>query len=176
VVFAPDVMALGLPAAQGLTLAATWYWDMNDASRAWTRCWQAEQPRKVPAMVHAGDYSAVMHYLKAVQALKADGDGRAVGAKMKEMPTDDLLFGKGFVRADGRKMHDAYLFDVKKPEESKYFGDLYKMRATIPALEAFRPLKEGGWPVDDVASVTGEPRSSATIPTTFILSRRGTRS
>ena len=87
VVFAPDVVALGLPAAQGLTLTATWYWDMNDASRTWTRRWQAEQPRKVPAMVHAGDYLAVMHYLKAVEALKADGDGRAVAAKMKEMPT-----------------------------------------------------------------------------------------
>lgn len=147
VVFAPDVVALGLPAAQGLTLTATWYWDMNDASRTWTRRWQAEQPRKVPAMVHAGDYSAVMHYLKAVEALKADGDGRAVAAKMKEMPTNDPLSGKGFVRADGRKMHDAYLFEVKKPEESKYFGDLYKLRATIPAAEAFRPLKEGGCPL-----------------------------
>jgi hypothetical protein len=85
--------------------------------------------------------------LKAVEALKADGDGRAVAAKMKEMPTDDPLFGKGFVRTDGRKMHDAYLFEVKKPEESKYSGDLYKMRATIPAAEAFRPLKEGGCPL-----------------------------
>jgi branched-chain amino acid transport system substrate-binding protein len=143
-IFAPDVAALGLPAAQGLMLTETWYWDLNDASRAWTRRWQADRPRKVPAMTHAGDYSAVIHYLKAVEALKADGDGRVVAAKMKEMPTDDPLFGKGFVRVDGRKMHDAYLFEVKKPEESKYFGDLYKTRATIPAAEAFRPLKDGG--------------------------------
>jgi branched-chain amino acid transport system substrate-binding protein len=146
-VFSADVAALGLPAAQGLVLTETWYWDMNDASRTWTRRWQAQRPGKVPTMVHAGDYSAVIHYLKAVQALKADGDGRAVVAKMKEMPTDDPLFGKGLVRVDGRKMHDAYLFEVKKPEESKYFGDLYKTRATIPAAEAFRPLKEGGCPL-----------------------------
>src|SRR5258706_9595500 len=76
------------------------YWDMNDASRAWTRRWQAERPRKLPAMTHAGDYSAVIHYLKAVEALKTDGDGRVVAAKMKEMPTDDPLFGKGFVRSE----------------------------------------------------------------------------
>jgi branched-chain amino acid transport system substrate-binding protein len=146
-IFAPDVIALGLPAAQGLMLTETWYWDMNDASRAWTRRWQAERPRKVPTMIHAGDYSAVIHYLKAVEALKADGDGRVVAAKMKEIPTDDLLFGKGFVRTDGRKMHDAYLFEVKKPGESKYFGDLYKTRATIPAAEAFRSIKDGDCPL-----------------------------
>jgi branched-chain amino acid transport system substrate-binding protein len=98
-------------------------------------------------MVHAGAYSAVSHYLKAVHALKADGDGRAVAAMMKQMPTDDPLFGKGSVRADGRKIHDSYLFEVKKPEESRYLGDFYKLRATIPAAEAFRPLKDGGCPL-----------------------------
>jgi branched-chain amino acid transport system substrate-binding protein len=149
VVFASDVAALGLQVAHGLVLTESWYWDMNDNSRAWTKRWQAERPGKVPTMIHAGDYSAVIHYLKAVQALKADGDGRAVVKKMKEMPTDDPLFGKGLVRIDGRKMHDAFLFEVKKPEESKYFGDLYKLRATIPAAEAFRPLKEGGCPLVD---------------------------
>ncbi|MBV9968540.1 MAG: ABC transporter substrate-binding protein, partial [Xanthobacteraceae bacterium] len=122
-VFASDVAALGLPTAQGLVLTETWYWDLNDASRAWTKRWQAERPGKIPTMVHAGVYSSTLHYLKAVEALKADGDGRAVVAKMKELPTDDPLFGKGSVRADGRKIHDAYLFEVKKPSESKYFGD-----------------------------------------------------
>jgi branched-chain amino acid transport system substrate-binding protein len=146
-VFASDVAALGLPTAQGLVLTETWYWDLNDASRAWTKRWQAERPGKIPTMVHAGVYSSVLHYLKAVEALKADGDGRAVVAKMKELPTDDPLFGKGIVRADGRKIHDAYLFEVKKPSESKYPGDFYKTRATIPAAEAFRPLKEGGCPL-----------------------------
>jgi branched-chain amino acid transport system substrate-binding protein len=146
-VFASDVAALGLPTAQGLVLTETWYWDLNDASRAWTKRWQAERPGKIPTMVHAGVYSSILHYLKAVEALKADGDGRAVVAKMKELPTDDPLFGKGVVRADGRKIHDAYLFEVKKPSESRYPGDFYKTRATIPAAEAFRPLKEGGCPL-----------------------------
>jgi branched-chain amino acid transport system substrate-binding protein len=146
-VFASDVAALGLPTAQGLVLTETWYWDLNDSNRAWTKRWQAERPGKTPTMVHAGVYSSVIHYLKAVEALKADGDGRAVISKMKEMPTDDPLFGKGVVRADGRKIHDAYLFEVKKPAESKYPGDYYKTRATIPAAEAFRPLKEGGCPL-----------------------------
>jgi branched-chain amino acid transport system substrate-binding protein len=89
----------------------------------------------------------VLHYLKAVEALKSDADGRAVAAKMKEMPTDDPLYGKGIIRADGRKIHDMYLFEAKKPSESKYSGDVYKVRATIPAAEAFRPLKEGGCPL-----------------------------
>jgi branched-chain amino acid transport system substrate-binding protein len=142
-----DIAALGLPTAQGLTFTETWYWDMNDANRAWTKRWQAERPGKFPSMVHAGVYSAVLHYLKAIEALKSDADGKAVAAKMKEIPTDDRLFGKGTVRADGRKMHDAYLFEVKKPAESKYPGDFYKLRATIPAAEAFRPLKDGGCPL-----------------------------
>jgi branched-chain amino acid transport system substrate-binding protein len=146
-VFASDIAALGLPAAQGLVLTETWYWDMNDANRAWTKRWQAERPGKYPTMVHAGVYSSVIHYLKAVEALKGDGDGKAVVAKMKALPTDDPLFGQGTVRVDGRKLHDAYLFEVKKPAEPKHPGDFYKTRATIPAAEAFRPLKEGGCPL-----------------------------
>jgi branched-chain amino acid transport system substrate-binding protein len=95
-------------------------------------------------MVQAGVYAATLHYLKAVAALNSAQDGKAVAAKMKEMPTDDVLFGKGTVRADGRKIHPAYLYEVKKPEESKGLGDFYKLRATIPAEEAFRPLGDGG--------------------------------
>ena len=146
-VFASDVNGLGLQAAQGLTLTETWYWDANDANRAWTKRWQQERPGKFPTMVQAGVYSAVTHYLKTVSALKSSTDGKAVVAKMKETPTDDPLFGKGTIRADGRKVHDAYLFEVKKPEESKYPGDFYHLRATIPAAEAFRPLKSGGCPL-----------------------------
>src|SRR6202046_4311358 len=146
-VFASDVAALGLPTAQGLVATETWYWDMNDANRAWTKRWQAERPGRFPTMIHAGVYSSIIHYLKALEVLKADGDGKAGCAKMREMPTDDPLFGKGTVRADGRKVHDAYLFEVKKPAESKYPGDFYKTRATIPAAEAFRPLKDGGCPL-----------------------------
>jgi len=146
-VFASDVAALGLPTAQGLTLTETWYWDANDANREWTKRWQQERPGKFPTMIHAGVYAGITHYLKSVVALKSAEDGKAVVAKMKEMPTDDPLFGKGTIRPDGRKIHDAYLFEVKKPEESKYPGDFYKLRATIPAAEAFRPLKEGGCPL-----------------------------
>jgi branched-chain amino acid transport system substrate-binding protein len=146
-VFAADVAALGLQSAQGLTATETWYWDMNDNNRAWTKRWQVERPGKFPTMAHAGVYSSVIHYLKAVEAMKADGDGKAVATKMKSLPTEDRLFGTGTVRIDGRKMHDAYLFEVKRPTESKYPGDFYKLRATIPAAEAFRPLKDGGCPL-----------------------------
>jgi len=148
-VFINDVEALGLMTAQGLVLTETWYWDMTDANRAFAKRWQvaSNRPGKFPSMLPAGVYSSVIHYLKAVEALKSDSDGRAVVAKMKELPTDDPLFGKGSIRIDGRKLHDAYLFEVKKPEESKYPGDDYKLRATIPAAEAFRPLKEGGCPL-----------------------------
>jgi len=146
-VFSADVAAMGLPVAQGLALTETWYWDANDVNRDFTKRWQAAMPGKIPTMIHAGVYSGVTHYLKAVTALKSSADGKAVVAKMKEMPTDDPLFGKGTIRADGRKIHDAYLFEVKKPEESKYPGDFYKLRATIPAAEAFRPLKDGGCPL-----------------------------
>ena len=98
-------------------------------------------------MVQAGVYSAVTHYLKAVAALKSTDDGKVIVAKMKEMPVDDPLFGKGTIRADGRNIHPVYLFEVKKPEESKYPGDYYKLRSTIPAEEAFRPLKDGNCPL-----------------------------
>ena len=96
-----------------------------------------------PTMIHAGVYSSVLHYLKAVEALKSD-DGTKVIAKMKATPTDDPLFGRGTIRADGRKIHPAYLVEVKKPAESKAPWDYYKIRATIPAEQAFRPLDQGG--------------------------------
>jgi branched-chain amino acid transport system substrate-binding protein len=148
-VFASDINALGLNIAQGLIFTETWYWDLNDANRAWTKRWQAERNAagKVPTMNMAGVYAGTLHYLKAVTALKSAADGKAVVAQMKAMPTDDPLFGKGTIRADGRKLHPAYLFEVKKPSESKYPGDFYKVRATIPADEAFRPLKDGNCPL-----------------------------
>ena len=148
-VFATDVAALGLPTAQGLVLTETFYWDLNDGTRAWTKRWHAERnaPGKYPAMNQAGVYAGTLHYLKARAALGGNPDGKSVVAKMKEMPTDDPLFGKGTIRADGRKLHPAFLFEVKAPSESKYPGDFYKLRATIPADEAFRPLKEGNCPM-----------------------------
>ena len=142
-----DVEALGLKIAQGLVLTETFYWDMNDSTRAWSKRWQAERPGKFPNMNQAGDYAAALHYLKAVAALKSTADGKAEVAKMKELPTDDPVFGKGMIRADGRKIHPAYLFEVKAPEDSKYPGDVYKLRATIPADEAFRPMKDDNCPM-----------------------------
>jgi len=146
-VFITDVHALGLPTAQGLVLTEAFYWDQNDASRAFAKRFAPQFKNNMPTMVHAGVYAAVLHYLKAVEALKNDEDGKAVVAKMKELPTDDPLFGKGTIRQDGRKIHDMYLFEVKKPGESKGAWDYYKLRATIPAAEAFRPLKDGGCPL-----------------------------
>ena len=141
-----DVHSLGLQTAQGLMLTEAFYWDMNEKTRAWSVKF-AERDRGIhPTMVHAGVYSSVLHYLKAVTALNSD-DGTKVIAKMKEMPTDDPLFGKGTIRADGRKIHDMYLFEVKKPSESKGAWDYYKLRATIPAAQAFRPIDQGDCPL-----------------------------
>jgi len=145
--FITDVHALGLPTAQGLIMTESWYWDLNDANRDFTKRFAPQFKGVHPTMVHAGVYSAVMHYLKAVEALKSDADGKAVVAKMKEMPTDDKLFGRGSVRADGRKIHPMYLFQVKTPAESKGPWDYYKLRATIPENEAFRPLSESECPL-----------------------------
>jgi branched-chain amino acid transport system substrate-binding protein len=145
-VFLTDVHALGLDKAQGLILTTSWYWDLNDATRAWAKRFAAANGGKYPTMVQAGVYSSVMHYLKAVVAIKSD-DGTKVIAEMKKLPTDDPLFGKGYVRADGRKIHPAYLVEVKKPSESKGPYDYYKVRATIPADQAFRPMSEGGCPL-----------------------------
>jgi branched-chain amino acid transport system substrate-binding protein len=145
-VFLTDVHALGLPTAQGLIFTETFYWDLNDQTRAFAKRFAERNKGGYPTMIHAGVYSSVLHYLKAVEALKSD-DGTKVIAKMKEMPTDDPLFGKGSIRVDGRKIHPAYLVEVKKPSESKGPWDYYKIRATIPADQAFRPLKDGECPL-----------------------------
>jgi len=145
-VFITDVHALGLEKAQGLIFTETFYWDMNEQTRAFAKRF-AERNRGIhPTMIHAGAYAGTLHYLKAVEALKSD-DGTRVIARMKEMATDDPLFGKGVIRADGRKIHPAYLFEVKKPSESKYPWDYYKVRVTIPANEAFRPIDQGDCPL-----------------------------
>ena len=142
-VFITDVHALGLDKAQGLIITESFYWDLNDQTRAFAKRFAPQNKGGHPTMVHAGVYAGVLHYLKAVEALKGD-DGTKVVEKMKELPADDPLFGKGTIRADGRKIHPAYLLEVKKPSESKGPWDYYKVRSTIPADEAFRPLKEGG--------------------------------
>jgi branched-chain amino acid transport system substrate-binding protein len=145
-VFLTDVHGLGLQTAQGLIFTEAFYWDANDKTRAWSKKF-AERNRGIhPTMIHAGVYASVLHYLKAVEALKSD-DGAKVVEKMKATPTDDPLFGKGTIRPDGRKIHDMYLFEVKKPAESKGPWDYYTLRTTIPAAEAFRPLDKGDCPL-----------------------------
>ena len=148
-VFASDVNALGLKTAQGLTLTETWYWDANDTNRAWTKRWHeaGAGSTKFPTMIHAGVYAGILHYLKARLEMGGDPEGKAVVAKMKAMPTDDPLFGKGTIDAAGRKRHDAYLFEVKSPAELKHPGDFYNLKATIPAKDAFRDPKDSGCPL-----------------------------
>jgi branched-chain amino acid transport system substrate-binding protein len=145
-IFISDIHALGLQAAQGLVLSESFYWDLNDETRAFSKRFGERHGGKMPTMVHAGVYAGALHYLKAVEALK-DKDSTKVMAKMKEMPTDDPLFGKGQIRADGRKVHPMYLFEVKKPAESKGEWDLYKVVSTIPTEQAFRPVNEGNCPL-----------------------------
>jgi branched-chain amino acid transport system substrate-binding protein len=142
-----DVHSLGLPVAQGLTMTEAFYWDTNDATRDFARRFAPRHRGIHPNAIHAGVYSALLHYFKAVEALKSDADGAAIVALMKATPTDDPLYGKGSIRADGRKIHPAYLVEVKKPAESRGAWDYYKVVATIPAEEAFRPLSEGGCPL-----------------------------
>jgi branched-chain amino acid transport system substrate-binding protein len=135
-----------LQAAQGLVLTEAFYWDANDQTRTWSDRFAKANGGKKPSMVQAGVYSGMLHYLKAVEAAKSK-DSATVMAKMKELPTEDPLFGKGTVRADGRKMHDMYLFEVKKPSESKGPWDYYKQIAVLSAEQAFRPLADGNCPL-----------------------------
>ena len=147
--FINDVHSLGLKTAQGLSFTESFYWDMNDATRAWSKRFSALASKNpMPSMTQAGNYAMVLHYLKAMEALGGNPhDGAKVVAKMKESPTDDPLFGKGTIRVDGRVIHPAYLYEVKKPSESKGPWDYYKLIATIPADEAFRPLSESACPL-----------------------------
>ena len=146
-----DVLGMGLPVAQGLTLTETFYWDLNARTRAFMRRIAPKLGDGVfPNMSQAGDYAATLHYLKCAKALgvdKAKASGRAAIQAMKATPTDDDCFGKGEIRADGRKIHPAFLFQVKTPTESHARGDIYKLVATVPAAEAFRLLSQGDCPL-----------------------------
>jgi branched-chain amino acid transport system substrate-binding protein len=146
--FITDIRSMTLQVAQGVTLSENFYWDLNDKTRAWfARVKPKLAASTIPNMIHAGNYSAALHYLKAVKELglaQAKGSGRAAVAMMKKMPTEDDCYGVGSIREDGRKIHPAYLFEAKKPGESKEPGDLYKLVAIVPAEKAFRPVSEGG--------------------------------
>jgi branched-chain amino acid transport system substrate-binding protein len=147
--FINDVHSLGLKTAHGLTFTESFYWDLNDATRAWSKKFQEKTANKaMPSMTQAGNYAGVIHYLKALEALGGNPhDGAKVVAKMKEIPTDDPLFGKGPLREDGRRIIPAYLFEVKKPEESKGPWDYYKLISTISAEDAAKPLKDSECPL-----------------------------
>jgi branched-chain amino acid transport system substrate-binding protein len=140
--FLADVHGLGLKLAQGLIVTESFYWDLNDKTRALGKRF-LERTNRMPSMVNAGTYSATLHYLKAVQAADTR-DAKTVMAKMREMPVRDAFTENGVLREDGRMVHSMYLFEVKKPEESKGKWDYYKLLAEIPADQAFRPLKDGG--------------------------------
>ena len=149
-VFVTDVHSLGLEVAQGLVLTETFYWDLNDRTRAFTRRLGAMPGNLRPSMVQAGCYSGILHYLKAVGDMgvaAAKASGTDAVNRMKAMPTSDDAFGEGTVRPDGRKIHPAYLFEVKTPAESRGAWDYYKLISTIPANEAFRPITEGACPL-----------------------------
>jgi branched-chain amino acid transport system substrate-binding protein len=144
-----DIHALGLDAGQGLLMTEAFYWDLNDRTRALTARVRPRNQNRPPPQTPAGCYGVALHYLKAVADLgpaAAQADGRAAIARMKAMPTDDDAFGVGRIREDGRKLHPAYLFQVKKPSESRGPWDYYNIAATSPAEEVFRPLQEGGCP------------------------------
>jgi branched-chain amino acid transport system substrate-binding protein len=147
--FITDVHSLGLKVAQGLSFTETFYWDLNDGTRAFSKRFSERMKNKaMPSMVQAGVYSGLIHYFKTLEAMSGNPhDGAKVVAKMKELPTDDTLFGKGSIRADGRKIHPAYLFEVKKPAESKGPWDYYKLIGTTPGDQAFRPLSESACPL-----------------------------
>ncbi|QOZ25506.1 MULTISPECIES: ABC transporter substrate-binding protein [Bradyrhizobium] len=140
--FLTDVKAIGLETAQGLNFTETFYWDLNDQTRAFSKRFSERMKNSAPpTMVQAGVYAGLMHYFKALDALGGNPhDGAKIVAKMKEIPADDPLFGKGEVQANGRVIHNAYLFEVKKPSESKGPWDLYKLVGTVPGDQAFTPL------------------------------------
>ncbi len=140
-----DVHAIGRKAAEGLVLAEAFYWDMNDETRAFSKRFY-EKAGHMPTMIQAGNYSAAMHYLKAIDAVGTD-EAMKVMAQMKATPVNDFFAKNGRIREDGRMIHDMYLFEVKSAAESKGEWDLYKTLATVPAAEAFRPLSEGGCPL-----------------------------
>ena len=145
-VFVSDVHSIGLKLAQGLQLTEAFYWDLNDGTRTWSKRWSAKMNGRMPTSIQAGYYSATKHYLEAIKAAGTD-DTAKVLAKMKETPTNDPLFGKGFIRKDQRKIHDMYLFEVKAPAESKGPWDYYKLVRTIPGEEAFRKLEKSECPL-----------------------------
>ena len=144
-VWITDVHGLGLETAQGLVFTNAFYWDRDGETRAWSHRFEARMKR-MPHMGDAGDYSSTLHYLKAIEAAGTE-EASAVMAKMRSLPIDDFFAKNGRIREDGRMVHDMYVYEVKKPSKSRYPWDYYKLRAVVPASEAFRPLSESACPL-----------------------------
>ena len=147
-VYVPDIVSLGLEATQGAIVTSGWYWDLNEGTRAFARRFAERHGGRMPTSLQANVYAAVLHYLKAVEAERGSTDGRAVVARMKATPTEDPLFGRGSIRADGRRLSPVYVFQVKAPGEAtggRY--DVYRLLREVPLEEAYRPLEQGGCPL-----------------------------
>ena len=146
VIYINDIEGVGLNVAQGLTLTTSFYWDANDETRAWAKRFMERSGGFIPNLITAGTYASVLHYLKAVEAVGTD-EGKAVAAKMKELPVNDFYNKNVQIRADGRVMHKTFLMKVKSPAESKYRGDFYQQLAAMSGDESYKPLSESECPL-----------------------------
>lgn len=146
-VYVPDIVSLGLEATQGATVVGNWYWDLNEGTRSFARRFGERMGGRMPTDLQANVYAAVTHFLRSADALGGSTDGRAVVAKMKALPTEDSIFGRGMIRADGRRVSPVYVFNVKSPAESRGRYDVYRLEREVPTEEAYRPMEQGGCPI-----------------------------
>ena len=146
-VYISDIVSLGLEATQGATVVGNWYWDLNEGTRSFARRFGERTGGRMPTDLQANVYAAVTHFLRAVDALGSSTDGRAVAAKMKALPTEDSIFGRGMIRADGRRVSPVYVFNVNSPAESRGRYDVYRLEREVPVGEAYRPVEQGGCPL-----------------------------
>ena len=146
-VYLSDIVSLGLEATQGATVVGNWYWDLNEGTRSFARRFGERMGGRMPTDLQANVYAAVTHFLRAADALGSSTDGRAIVAKMKALPTEDSIFGRGSIRADGRRVSPVYVFNVKSPAESRGRYDVYRLEREVPIEEAYRPVEQGGCPL-----------------------------
>jgi branched-chain amino acid transport system substrate-binding protein len=146
-VYVSDIVSLGLEATQGATVVGNWYWDLNEGTRSFARRFGERMGGRMPTDLQANVYAAVTHFLRAADALGSSTDGRAVVAKMKALPTEDSIFGRGMIRADGRRVSPVYVFNVKSPAASRGRYDVYGLEREVPIEEAYRPVEQGGCPL-----------------------------
>ncbi len=146
-VYVSDIVSLGLEATQGATVVGNWYWDLNEGTRSFARRFGERMGGRMPTDLQANVYAAVTHFLRAADALGGSTDGRAIVAKMKALPTEDSIFGRGMIRADGRRVSPVYVFNVKSPAASRGRYDVYRLEREVPIEEAYRPVEQGGCPL-----------------------------